>query len=150
MLNSFHSWTKVYHHVRSERNSLFSLVKKCSFFTLAAVAYILPTNILPHQTTLVACWSKPTKESISRFVAFFFSSQVDKVSLIRANLSPGSLISIRAVSKSIPRNEIVVDGPSTFSSANGTPRSSHKCVRMSRFCWHVLEFGGATVRKSSR
>ena len=99
--------------------TLFSLVKKCSFFYFSSCAavYILPTNVLPHRTALVACWSRPTKESISRFVAFFFSSQVDKVSLIRTSLSSGSQISIRTVSNSIPRKEIVVDSPSTFSSA---------------------------------
>ena len=70
-------------------------------------------------------------------LAFFFSSQVDKMSLIHTSLPARSMISMLAVSKSIPRKEIVVDGPTTFPSANGTLRSSHKCVRMSRYCWHV-------------
>ena len=63
------------------------------------------------------CWSKPTKESIS---AFFFPSQVDKMSLTHTSLPAQSLIYMLAVSKSIPRKEVMVNGPSTFPSANGT------------------------------
>ena len=72
------------------------------------------------------------------------------MSLIHTSLPAGSLIYVLAVSKSIPRKEVMVDGPFTFPSVNGTPSSSHKCVRMSRFCWHALELGGSTVRKLSR
>ena len=57
-----------------------------------------------------------------RFVAFFFPSQMDQVPLIHTSLSAGSLIFMGTVSKTIPRNKIVVDGPSTFSSISGIPR----------------------------
>ena len=74
----FHSARNVYHQLRSERKSLFRRVKYSSSCSLAAVVYILLTKDLPHRTILAACCSSPTRERISRLVAFFLSSQVPR------------------------------------------------------------------------
>ena len=58
-------WIKMCHQAIFNHNSLFSQVKKWSSFTLAAVAHIQATKVHPHLTTLVACWSSPTRERIS-------------------------------------------------------------------------------------
>ena len=57
-----------------DQNFLFSLVKKWTSFTLAAVAYIQATKAPPYLMTFVACWSSPTRERMSLFVADFFPS----------------------------------------------------------------------------
>ena len=46
-------------------NSLFSLIRKCIFWSLPAVMFILATNVLPGLTTFVACCTKPTNKRIS-------------------------------------------------------------------------------------
>ena len=57
-----------------DQNFLFRLVKKWTSFTLATVAYIQATKVLPYLMTFVACWSSPTRERMSLFVADFFLS----------------------------------------------------------------------------
>ena len=74
----FHFAKNVCHQLRLDRKSLFRQVKCLSSCSLAAVAYILLTKDLPHRTILVACCSSPTRERISRLVAFFLSSQVPR------------------------------------------------------------------------
>ena len=80
MLSLFHC-RKVCHHIKSDLNSLFSLVSKCKNFP---------------------------------FVAFLFFNHVSSFTWICVSFSCGSLISICWVSRIIPRNVKVVDGPSTL------------------------------------
>ena len=65
--------------------------KKWSSFSLAAALYILPTTVLPHLTTFVACWRKPTSDKISLFMAFLFCDQASTWTLILVGFSSGSL-----------------------------------------------------------
>jgi len=45
-------------------------VKNYKRLSLAASLYILDTKVLPGLTTFMACYNKPTMDSISLFVAF--------------------------------------------------------------------------------
>ena len=150
MLSPFQDCRKVCHHIKSDLNSLFSLVRKCIFWSLAAVTYIIATSVLPGLTTFVACCSKLTNERISLFVAFLFFNHVSSFTWIRVSFSCSSLISICWISRIIPRNVKVVDGPSTLLGANGTPSSLHSPMNMFRFYWHMGDEGGPIVRKSSK
>lgn len=125
---------------------LRNLVIKCILRSLDADVYIRDTKALPGLTTFVACWRVPTSDSMSLFEAFFFGSQVWSNACILVSLSDGSLISIWSVSSIIPRNDSDVEGPSNLSDANGTPKSSHRDVKISRFCWHIADAGGPIVK----
>ena len=103
IINSFQAWANVcqqnqIHHF--QENLPVQACKKCRFLMLASAAlYILPRNDFTHQTTVGACFSNPTKESMSYFVAVYFPSQIDKVSLICTILSAGNPMSMCTVSK---------------------------------------------------
>ena len=84
--------------------------------------------------TLVACWSRPTKDRISLFVALFLPNQLAISWWILCSFSSGSRISDFDVSITIPRNVMEVEGPSNFSSANGIPSSLHVCMNISILC----------------
>ena len=79
------------------------------------------TKVLPLWTIFVASCSSPTSDRISRFVALFLWSHVSTKWHILTSLSSESLASILTVSMAIPKNESDVVGPSTFSTASGTP-----------------------------
>jgi len=51
--------------------------------------YIRVTNDRPDLTTLVACWSSPTKESIYLFLAFFLTSnqRADALQFLKGEMS---------------------------------------------------------------
>ena len=101
-----------------------------------------PQKFYPLLTTFVACWRRPTKDKISLLVAFFLWSQVDSSCWIQCNLSPDKRISMRCVSKTIPRKVKEVVGPSAFSNARGMPRSVHICWIVSKLRWQVCAPGG--------
>ena len=87
-------------------------------------------NNLPGLMTLVACWSRPTKDRISCFVALFLPNQLAISWWILCNFSSGSQISDFKVSMTTPRNVREVEGPFNLSSANGIPSSLHVCMNI--------------------
>ena len=137
MLKPFQDCRKACHQNKSDRNALFSRVMKYILSSLAAVEYILETKALPGLTTLVACWRVPTSDKICFFLAFFLRSHVFINSWILASLYYGSLISMRFVSKIIPRKDSDVEGPSSLSVARGTPSSAHKDTNVFTLDWHT-------------
>ena len=117
--------------VRSE--AFIQTGEVCQFLTLAAVLYILATNIHPGLTTLQACWSSQTSDNICLLVAFFLCSQVESWCLIRLNLSSGSLTCICSVSGIMPKNVKQWDGPSNLSRVRGIPSCSDASIIISKF-----------------
>ena len=79
-------------------------------------------------------------------LAFFLGSHVFNNSWILASLSGGNLISMRLVSKIMPKKDSDVEGPSSLSVAIGTPNSARKDTSVSTLCWHTVEAGGPIVR----
>ena len=114
------------------------------------MAYIQERKALPQRTTLAACCSELTVERISRFFAFLRVIHQAISSLNLPSLASGSLASILIVSSVMPKKGKVVDGPSTFSKARGTPKYLHIWVNISKLCWQIKEDGGPIVKKSSR
>ena len=102
-----HLSKKVCYHVRSERNSRFSLIQSSSWGLEEANVIILLRNVRPGRTTLHACARLPMRDNNSRFLAAFLDIHSLIMILILANLSSGNLIIMLMVSNSIPRNTIV-------------------------------------------
>ena len=119
-LTPFHSLMNVYHH----------WVKWSSCLTLAATLYIRPTNIRLGRTTLAACCSRPTRDSIWRFVAEHLFNQ-DQISWrIFCNLLSGRRASMWTVSSRMPKNSSEVEGPSNFSTASGIFNILNECLQV--------------------
>ena len=121
------------HHLKSERKSCDSRVKNDKRLSFAASPYILDTKLLPGFTTFVACCNKPTRDSISLFVALCLCSQLDSRLQILWSFSPGRQASILLVSRVMPRKVRQSDGPSTFSRASGIPKSAHTALIVDKF-----------------
>ena len=121
-LTPFQLWINACHQWRSERKLLFKWAKCLIFLTLAAVRYILVTNILRGFTTLLACWSNRTSDKISLLVAFLQCNRLVSCCFIQLSLSSGCLACIFWVLGMIPRKIRQWDGPSTISIARGIPR----------------------------
>ena len=145
----FQVCTNKCHHMRSERKFFERRVKKDRWRRRAASLYILATNVRPGFTTFVACCNRPTRDSISLFVAFRFLSQVASRLRILCSLSAGRRAIISWVSKVMPRNVRLWEGPSTFSRASGMPRVEHTSLIMVRLRAHVEDPGGPSIKKSS-
>ena len=79
------------------------------------------TNDLPSLMTLVACWSRPTNDSISCFVALLLPNQLATSWRVLCRLSSGSRISDFKVSMTIPKYVMEVEGPSSLSWASEIP-----------------------------
>ena len=62
------------------------------------------------------------------------------------SLFGGSLISMRLVSKMMPRKDRDVEGLSNLSVAKGTPYSTHNDRNKLTLFWHTVEAGGPIVR----
>ena len=146
----FQACTNKYHHLRSERKSFDRRVKKDRRQRRTAILYILATNMCPGFTTFVACCNRPTRDSISLFMAFLFLSQVASKLRILCSLSAGRHAINSWVSKVMPKNVQLWEGPSTFSRASGIPRVEHTPLTVTRLCAHVEDPGGPRVKKSSR
>ena len=63
--------------------------------------------------------------TITPYLKLFFGSQVWNNAHILVSLSGGSLISVRFVSRMIPRNDSYVE---VCPNANGTPKSTYRCL----------------------
>ena len=146
----FQACTNKCHHLRSERKSFDRQVKKDRRRRQTASLYILATNVPPGFTTFVACCNRPTRDSISLFVAFLFFSQVASKLQILCGLSAGRRAIISWVSKVMPKNVRLWEGPSTFSRASGIPRVEHTSLIVARLRAHVEDPEGPRVKKSSR
>ena len=84
----------------------------------------LRKNILPGLTTLEAKAKRPIRDSSSRLVHFGRLNHCLMIALICCSLSAGSRMVIATESGiSIPKYVIVVVGPTSLSSAMGTPKS---------------------------
>ena len=119
---------------------------------MAASQFILATNVHPGFTTLVAHCNKPTRDSISFFVVFFFLSQVASRLQILCSLSASKHAMISLVSKVMPRKVRILEWPSTFSRASGKPREEHTFLIVTRLCacTHMEDPGGPSIKKSSK
>ena len=111
------------------------------------MAYI--RNVRPGFTILVACCNNPTRDKISRLVAFFLVSHDDTKVTMRLSLSAGKHASMLWVSNVIPKKGSDSDGPSTFSKARGIPSCAHTSLITSKFLWQIDDCGGPMRRKSS-
>ena len=98
----------------------------------------------------MAWWRDPTSESICLFVAYILPCQLVSSSCMRVSLSGSKCVSILLESTVIPKKGREIAGPSTFSNAKGTLRSSHVLVMMFKFCLQISEVGDPTVKKSSK
>ena len=74
--------------------------------------------------------------------------QSTSAALRRWNLPAGSRISTATESSSIPRNVIIVVGPSTLSGATGRPSRWHRGTAVSIASWHETESDGLQKKKS--
>lgn len=79
-----------------------------------------------------ACYNTPTRERISRFLAFLLPNQFTTVCCVLANFSAGRRASISQVSSTIPKNSSVVEGPDTLCVARGTPSTLHTLMMLFR------------------
>ena len=138
------------HHRRSERKSFVSRIKWDSSLKRAAAPYILETNVLPGITTLVACCSRPTRDRISLLVTFLRGNQNATWFWILLSLSSGKRACMEWVSRVIPKNVRLCEGPSIFSKARGIPSKEQISLITVRLLVHVGNCGGPMVRKSSK
>ena len=104
----------------------------------------------PDGTTLAANDSLPISDRRSLFVVLCFPSQDLIKRVISCSLSGGNRSCWSAMSMVMPRNVMVVAGPSSLSKATGIPSFSHTLSMVSVDSLQVGCPGGPARRKSSR
>jgi len=80
-----------------------------------------------HTELLCKHCSWPTRDRIGHLVALCFVIHCATVDCSLSNFSGGSLACIRTVSNVIPKKVSDVAGPSSLSSASGTPSKLQMC-----------------------
>jgi len=151
---------KNFHHLRSEINSLFSLMWWCGCWIVWTSEINWRRNTFPAGFTLDAWYIVPRNGSNSCLVqdgqcltCSWLQSQWLH-SLVRhynhSSVSAGRGSSCWDVSIIIPRNSIVVLGPACFSGAKGMPRSLQVALKSPKLWWHCSDPGGPRMAKLSR
>ena len=143
---------KVRHHCKSARMSKLSRMWGWPRASLGVCSssIIRLRNALPSLTTRQACRSVPIKDSNCCFQQVLRHDHWESEAFRRINLSAGKRSTPDCISISILRNVRQCVGPSSLSSASGTPISAQVTRIWSKFCLHISEPGGLIVMKSLR
>ena len=138
------------HHARSRREAWLSSSVSSSRGLVVLRSMRRLKKVRPAGTILAAKLRDPMRDSSSRLEQDNRSSHEFRADFNSFNLSRGSLASRRSVSRRIPKYSSWVAGPSSLSSARGTPRVLQRERRVSRWWAQVCDSGGPTMKQSSR
>ena len=150
MPTPFHSWRNVAHPRRSDLKLRLSRIWWWSSFAVVAKSITRLTKVRPGFTTLPACCRCPIRGSSSLLVHDFLPCHDFIRDCRLCSLSAGRRSSIVAVSSSMPRNGSTVLGPSSLSSAKGTPSLLHDAIAVVKASAHWFVPGCPKKMKSSK
>ena len=150
METPFHLSRKRDHQMMSLLKPVFSLIGASKWICLLEVSIIRLRKVRPGFTTVLACCKYPIKERSWYFVHDFLSFHDWIKRLRRYSFWRGKQSCICSMSIRIPRNSMIIAGPTTFSCFTGKPSSWQKGNAKSKDFLHDSTWGHPATRKLSK